>query len=226
MSYLILDSGKRIDSSTCLRFQNWYENQDICHINSYDLIRDSLQWTDYFLSEHTGYSNYSGDICYKSNQKFIIEEFSSLIENGGILEIYGHHGYSNILIRLDILNANKELQEILFGLKNYPVIDEMHLSEIEEEAKQDSWENNTRKDFLRALNKEFNYDLEKLSEEFIDRLFRNLEEHTNVYWIFESVDAYFPLDDLFQKLTRLEFLDIFKQTREEFSKSLLKEVKG
>ena len=151
-----------------------------------------------------------------------IKEFGEI---DGVKNVHGGYSSSDIYIRLDVLNSNKDIQECLNALSDYPVMDEDHLSEIEEEAKYESWESYTRKDFLRALNKEFNYDLEKLSEEFIDRLFRNLEEHANVYWIFESVDAYFPLDDLLQKLTREEFLDIFKQTREEFSKPLLKEVK-
>lgn len=224
MSFLILDSGKRIDSSTCLRFQNWYENQDNCHIKSYDLIKDSLQFTDYFLSEHTGYSDYSGAIHHKSNQKLILEEFKSLIESGGILEIYGHHGYSDILIRLDALNENKELQDILFGLDDYAVIDEMHLSEIEEEAKQESWRY-VERDFLRLLNNEFNYDLTKLSDEFIVSLFNNIARETNVDWYFEYAEALFPLGILFQKLTRDEFLDIFKETRTEFTNILKEETK-
>ena len=133
MSHLILDSGKRIDSCDCFRFRNWYENQDTCHIGSYDRIRDSLQLSDYFQSQHTGYSDYSGAIHHKSNQQLIIKEFESLVESGGILEIYGSHGYSDILIRLDVLNENKELQEVLFELDDSLIIDEDHLSEIEDD---------------------------------------------------------------------------------------------
>ena len=110
-------------------------------------------------------------------------------------------------------------------MDDYPVMDEDHLSEVEEEAKEESWNSYTRKDFLRALKKEFNYDFDKLNDAFIYRLFWKLEEYTNTYWIFEYTDAYFPLDKLFEKLTREEFLNVFKDVKEEFSKPLLKEVK-
>ncbi len=222
MSFLILDSGERIDSSDCCRLN--YEDSNDSYLGSYSAIQsyEKLELSDYYCPKYFGYSDYSGSIYNKSNHQLFIKEFGEI---DGVKDVHGGYSSSDIYIRLDVLNSNKDIQECLNALEDYPVMDEDHLSEIEEEAKYESWESYTRKDFLRALNKEFNYDLEKLSEEFIDRLFRNLEEHTNVYWIFESVDAYFPLDDLFQKLTREEFLDIFKQTREEFSKPLLKEVK-
>lgn len=224
MSHLILDSGKRIDSSDCYRLN--YEDSDDSYIGSYSSIVDyqKLEWSDYYCSNHFGYSDYSGSTYNKSNHELFIKEFGDI---DGVKDVYGGYSSSDIYIRLDVLNSNKDIQECLNALEDYPVMDEVHLCEVEEEAKQESWERYTRKDFLRALNKEFNYNLEKLSEEFIDRLFRNLEEHTDVYWIFEYTSAYFPLDEMISKrLTREDFLDVFKQTREEFSKSLLKEVKG
>lgn len=223
MSYVILDSGKRINSSECYRLN--YEDDNQSYLGSYSAISnfEKLEFSDYYCTEHFGYSDYSGSTVSKSNRELFLKEFG---EVDGVKNIHGGYGYSDIFIRLDVLNSNEEIQECLNALEDYPVIDEDHLSEVEEEAKHESWENYTRKDFLRALKKEFNYDLEKLSDCFIDRLFRNLEEHTNVYWIFEYTSAYFPLDDLLEKLTREEFLDIFKQTKLELHEPFLKEVKN
>lgn len=222
MSYVILDSGKRINSSECYRLN--YEDDNQSYLGSYSAISnfEKLEFSDYYCAKHFGYSDYSGSIHNKSNHELFIKEFG---DSDGVKNVHGGYGYSDIFIRLDVLNSNEEIQECLNALEDYPVIDESHLSEIEEEAKQESWENYTRKDFLRALKKEFNYDFDKLNDAFIYRLFWKLEEYTNTYWIFEYTDAYFPLDDLFEKLTREEFLNVFKDVKEEFSKPLLKEVK-
>lgn len=222
MSFLILDSGKQIDSSDCCRL--YFEDSDDSHMGSYSSISnwEKLEFSDYYRINYLGYSDYSGSTYTKSNHQLFLKEFGEI---DGVKKVYGGYGSNDIYIRLDVLNSNKEIQECLNSLDDYPVIDEDHLSEVEEEAKYEAWENYIRKDFLRALSKEFNYNLEKVSNEFIDRLFRNLEEYTNVYWIFEYTDAYFPLDDLLEKLTREEFLRIFKDTRLEFSKPLMNEVK-
>lgn len=222
MSHLILDSGKRIDSSDCYRLN--YEDSDDSHIGSYSPIADyhELEWSDYYCSNHFGYSDYSGSTYNKSNHELFIKEFGDI---DGVKDVYGGYSSSDIYIRLDVLNSNKELQDLVFGLDDYGVIDEDHLYEIEEEAKQESWRYVEERDFLRLLNREFNYDLTKLSSDFVYCLFNNLANHTNTDWYFEYTGAYFPLYDLLEKLTREDFLDVFKQTREEFSKPLLKEVK-
>ena len=223
MSHLIHESGKRIDSCDCFRL-NFEDSNDSC-LGSYSSISnyEKLEFSDYYCPKYFGYSDYSGSTYSKSNHELFIKDFGDI---DGVKNVYGGYGSSDIYIRIDVLNSNKEIQECLNALEDYPVIDEDHLCEVEEEAKSESWNSYTRKDFLRALNKEFSYNLEKLSDDFIDRLFRNLEEHTNVYWIFEYTSAYFPLDEMISKrLTREDFLDVFKQTREEFSTPLLKEVK-
>ena len=222
MSFLILDSGKRIDSSDCCRLN--YEDSDDSYMGSYSSIQnyEKLKFSDYYCPKYFGYSDYSGSTYNKSNHQLFLKEFG---EVDGVKNVYGGYSSSDIYIRLDVLNSNQDIQDCLNTLDDYPVMDEEHLSEVEEEAKEEAWNSYTRKDFLRALQKEFNYDLDKVSDAFVHRLFWKLEEHTNTYWIFEYTDAYFPLDDLFEKLTREEFLDIFKETRAEFSKPLLKEVK-
>lgn len=222
MSFLILDSGERIDSCDCYRLN--YEDDNDSYLGSYSCIQnyEKLEFSDYYCPKYFGYSDYSGSTYTKSNHELFIKEFGEI---DGVKNVHGGYGSRDVYIRLDVLNSNQDIQDCLNALDDYPVMDEEHLSEVEEEAKQEAWNSYTRKDFLRALQKEFNYDLDKVSDVFISQLFWKLEEHTNVYWIFEYVDAYFPLDDMFEKLTREDFLNIFKNTRLEFSKPLLKEVK-
>ena len=222
MSHLILDSGKRINSDDCYRLN--YDDSDDSYMGSYSYIQnyEKLGFSDYYHSNYLGYSDYSGSTYTKSNHELFIKEFGEI---DGVKDVHGGYGSRDIYIRLDVLNSNKDIQDCLNVLDDYPVMDEDHLSEVEEEAKEESWNSYTRKDFLRALEKEFNYDFDKLNDAFIYRLFWKLEEYTNTYWIFEYTDAYFPLDELFEKLTREEFLNVFKDIKEEFSKPLLKKVK-
>lgn len=68
MAIFNLDSGKQVDSTNCLRFQNAWENQNENHISSYDRIVGEIEESDYFNPDHLGHSDYSGSIENKSNQ--------------------------------------------------------------------------------------------------------------------------------------------------------------
>lgn len=228
MSFFNLKSGKQISSSDCLRFQDAWENQDNQHISSYDRIVGELKSSDYFNSKYLGYSDYSGSIYNRSNQEIILEEFSDI---DGILQIYGIHGYSDILIRIDLLNENEDLQKMILGLEDDLFLDENHLSKLEDEAKEEAWNNWVLSDFKRELLNRWNYDFDSLSNDFLRDLFYKCEEKTNEYWRFEYIDASISINDILDKLTQNEFLEIFKDVKEEFtsycncypSKSILKE---
>lgn len=226
MSFFNLKSGKQVSSSDCLRFQDAWADQNNQHISSYDHVVGELKSSDYFNSQYLGYSDYSGSISNKSNQEIILEEFSDI---DGILQIYGSHGYSDLLIRLDILDENEELQNLIFGLENYRILDENHLSKLEDEAKEEAWNNWVSSDFKRELVNRWNYDFDSLNDDFLRDLFYKCEEKTNEYWKFEYTNARISIDDVLDKLTQNEFLEIFKDVKEEFTsycnfpKSILKE---
>lgn len=217
MAIFNLDSGKQIDSTECFRFQNFWENQDNQHIASYDRIIGEIKESDYYNCDKLGYSDYSGTIEYKANQLWFIEKFGDL---DGVIQIYGSHSYSDILIRIDVLNSNKELQEVLFGLENYPIIDEDFCSEIEEEAKEESFPS-ILSDFKRILQKLWNYDFYKLNDEFIRELFHECEQKSNEYWYFEYTNAYFNIHRMMERISQEDFLDIFSSAKESFGKSIL-----
>lgn len=228
MSFFNLKSGKQISSSDCLRFQNAWENQDDQYISSFDRIVGELKPSDYFNSKYLGYSDYSGSIYNKANQQIILEEFSNV---DGILQIYGGYSYSDILIRLDVLNENEELQKMVLGLEDYPILNEDNLWKLEEEAKEEAWKNWALGDFKKELRNRWNYDFDSLNDDFLRDLFYKCEEKTNEYWTFNYTDAWISIDNILDKLTQDEFLDLFKNAKEEFTsatssyptKSILKE---
>lgn len=218
MSVFNLKSGKIVTSSDCVRFQDYWENQDDQHISSYDPVdRGEVKDSDYFTSKHLGYSDYSGTIYGKSNQQIILEEFGHL---DGVLQIYGGYSYSDVFIRIDVLDSNEDLQSMIFGLEDYPIIDEDRLSEVEEEAKEEAMRNWVLYDFRRLLQKRWNYDFSHLNDKFLRWLFHSCEEKTNAYWSFEYTDAYISVGQIVDKLSQKEFLIIFKSVKEEFSKNI------
>lgn len=209
MTKFHLDSGKVVDSSECLRLSEYSSDEDSNQLHDYrSLYIDNLvKETDFYSPNYFDSGDYSGSLANKSNREVFLKEFGHI---DGVIKCYGGYGYQGILIRLDVLNSNSELQECVFGLENYPVLDEEHWSELEEEAKQESWED-TRKDFLRSLRRKFNYDFSYLNNDFIDLLFSNLEQATNTYWYFEHCDAYFLIDDMIFKLDREDVLSAFEE---------------
>jgi hypothetical protein len=208
MTKFHLDSGKDVDSFECLRLNEYYAD-DNTRLSSYSSLYNdgSVKETDFYSPNYFDSGDCSGSLANKSNREVFLQEFGHL---DGVIECHGAYGHQGILIRLDVLNSNSELQECVFGLENYPVLDEEHWSELEEEAKQESWDY-TQKDFLRALNKKFNYDFSHLTNDFIYSLFSNLEQVTNTYWYFEHCDAYFPIDDMMFKLDREDVLSAFEE---------------
>lgn len=219
MTIFNLKSGKQIDTTRCWRFQNYWENQDDQHLGSYDRIIGEIKSSDYYEPKYTGYSDYSGAIEYKSNQQILLEKFGDL---DGVLNIYGGYDTSLLFIRIDVLDSNEELQKMIFALEDYPILDEFHLSEIEEEAKEEALEHWVLSDFRRKLEKEWNYDFNYLNDDFMACLFSKCEEKTNTYWVFEYTDAYIDIDKMLN-ISREDFLDIFRLVKEDFTKDIKKE---
>lgn len=219
MSFFILKSGEKISSSDCFRFQNYWENQNNQHIASYDRIMGEVKESDYFNSKYLGYSDYSGSIGNKANQRIFLEKFGDL---DGVIEIYGSHSYSDVLIKLELLNNNEELREILLDLENYGSIDEDNHWMIEEEAKEEALDF-VILDFKRELLKKWNYDFGYLNNEFLQALFYKCVEKTEVEWYWNYAEACFPVHQMIKKLTREDFLEIFSLTKEKFPQSIRKE---
>jgi hypothetical protein len=221
MSKFQLDSGKEINSNECLRYdkKNDYPESlgNYYHIPSNEQLKED----DWYSPKYFNTGDYDGSISNLANRQTLLKECA---DTEGILEVYGSYGHVTLLIRLDILNKNQELQDLIFSLEDYPCLDDELHSELEEEAKQEAW-SNTKYDFVRELRKRFDYNFEFLNNDFIHALFSELEEVSNTYWYFEHMIAYFPVDDMLSNLNQKDILESFKEVFHESFNGNVEEIK-
>lgn len=86
----------------------------------------------------------------RSNVEVFLKGFGHI---DGIRHIYGAYGSEAIVIRLD--TPISEFIETLEVLQSYPVINEEHASQLEQDMIQEAWEDYGREDLQDALNKEY-----------------------------------------------------------------------
>lgn len=109
-------------------------------------------------------------------------------------------------------------------LESYPVLDESDLSELEEEAKAESWDNWAAKEFADALHKKFDHDLLFESDAYviIDGLIdilheedlRELFESKDPDWTPESSGMYVNIQRVADKVTASDIVQAFRDALE------------
>ena len=120
--------------------------------------------------ELVGYSDYSGNTHDQSNYE-VFETF--LIENDlPYWQATGGHGTTALLVNWVALQ-NEELVEMIAALDDYPVLNEDHLIELEDEAFADQIDTYNG-DFARGFEKWF--EIEDL-DEYVEKFYPYVHEH-------------------------------------------------
>jgi hypothetical protein len=154
-----------------------------------------------------------------SNHKLFLERYGSI---RGVIDVSGSHGSFAVAINLAVVSpAEDELWADLLELKDYPVLDEEHHSNMEFEAQEEAWVNWGRKDFIREIKKSF--DLSEEDEEILDGLdgndpqdriyglFRQLSEDANEYWETEAGGGqYINIERIVQEMNDDELNDLLR----------------
>ena len=221
MSKFLLDSGKEVFTSDCLRLK---DDCDGDSINDYECIKstDVIKETDFYTSNNFESGDHNGSILGLVNRQVTLEEYPDL---EGITQVHGSYSYKTLLIRLDVLNKNQELQDLVFSLEDYPCLDDLLLSALEEEAKQESLDDILH-DFVRQLNDQFNYNFENLSNDFVSTLFHKLERDSNTEWYFEHLNAWFSVKNMLARLHQSDILEAFKEVFHEYFDGDVKRIRG
>jgi hypothetical protein len=221
MAKFQLDSGKEIFSDDCLRLKDDYDGDSI---NNYERIKstDVIKETDFYTSDHFESGDYNGSIVGLTNCRSILEEYPGI---EGITQVHGSYSYKTLLIRLDVLNNNQDLQDLVFSLEDYPCLDDELLSELEQEAKEESLDDILH-DFVRQLNDRFNYNFEALSNDFVSALFHELERDSNAEWYFEHTNAWFSVKNMLSRLDQPDILEAFKEVFHEYFDGSVNRIKG
>ena len=136
-----------------------------------------------------------GDYCNtgavgKSNVDYIMG-LTELVERTGLYELCEAYNTTSVAIPIKALE-DPELVEILGALDNYPVLDEEHYSNVEQEMQNEAWESYARREFetylidkgLLSENKDFD-------DEYIDSIFGKLSQKTNCDIAQPDGDSYY-----------------------------------
>lgn len=129
-------------------------------------------------------SDYSGGSLQASNFRVFKDSFKAT-QGQEWWELYGGHGTYAIAIALNCHNA--DMVDFLKDLADYPVADEDDMSELENEAESEAWENWIRSDFTRELKKHFNEDtIDELTDAELREIFTCGMDRANEYYEHET----------------------------------------
>lgn len=102
------------------------------------------------LIEYAVGSDYSGNLCERSNADVLKKRFSWLVT------LSGGHGTFGVAYLGKRENQNPALLEAIDDLESYPLADEDHHSNLEMKISDQAWEDDGRSDWKRALERYFN----------------------------------------------------------------------
>jgi len=172
-------------------------------------VRRKLTWEEHpelWVPKFCSWSNYVGGSLEKSNGKALIRDFPDLFKEG-------IGGYGTIWVgmpedkRLTLADdAWENLRYVIEGMEDYPVIDEVLMSQIENEAKWEDWQHYGRNAIREELIKKFGHDADAQiavvakRNKFWDELFRTegwdelMEEEPGGTWAFHEKQAVCGMD--------------------------------
>ena len=177
----------------------------------------------WFIPEYASGSDYSGNLVEQCNFKVIREQSDACeFEDADIIEYSGGHGTFALAIRVGALDVGPieddadledrqgnidSLIETITGLEDYPLADESELSEMENNAQNEAWEDYARSEFKTELTKYFRVqcdalepeqwailadmldDTDWLSDSFADTIAWDLQNYSNACWENEQGDS-------------------------------------
>jgi hypothetical protein len=171
---------------------------------SYSAFRSLRCWETpndehYFMPAILSGSDYSGSLVEKSNFEVFTEEFD---KHEDVLITYCGYGTYAVALRLGL--TDQEIISTLERLIDYPLLDEMKLSEMELVAQEEAWESWVRRDFIVALEQKFDCELDDYDEDLLFQFFTKQADAANEYWVNEQSDEmWINLDRIVESIDEL-----------------------
>ena len=142
--------------------------------------------TQYLLPNLLSGSDYSGGTVERSNYEVFLKKYG---RRKGVHRLSGGMGTFGIAVKLPL---PEDIEEDLYGLQDYPILNEEHHSHLEWKLIEQEWEglkSHVENDILQELEGIVSEDLEELED--LEVLFERAREDTNTEWIFETGCAVF-----------------------------------
>lgn len=138
---------------------------------------------DWWASEYTGGSDYSGGTVHLNN-------YNQLCEMAGELEAeYGHDfyvtargGHGTYEIFWNVNKTPDEIVEVLAALEDYPSVDDESLSALEHEQVEEAWNNWGESEFRTGLERHLGGSADDVTAEDLWVCFSEAAEASNSYW--------------------------------------------
>ena len=159
-----------------------------------------------------------GDYCNtgavgKSNVEYIMS-LTELVERTGLYELNEAYNTTSVAIPIKALD-DAELVEILEALDDYPLLDEEHYSNVEQEMKSEAWENFGRYDFDKFLYKNNLIGEDQLDSDALDSVYYSIDNELNYPLAQEDGDSYYFN---FERLIETKYLEKLKTIIKELKK--------
>lgn len=168
----------------------------------------------YLIDDFLSGSDYSNSSLIQVSNVQVWEETFKDSEGKKWCKIHG--GYGTFAIVIDTEQSAPEMNEFLDALACYPSIDDDRLSELEMEAQNEAWDNWGYKEFVKALEKRFEHDLDFPNEKRIFTVFNETADHIGEYWINENADSmYINIDRIVKAVDKESWNQIVAESVEE-----------
>ena len=151
-------------------------------------------------------SDYSGGSLARANVSALqeIADAESVVS----FSFSGSHGSHGIALPLWERGTEFGLVSALRGLRDYPIVSEDALYEIEREEEERTWENAIRSDLVRELESVHGVDVDEIAEDALFHLFCELQEATGETWQHTEEGAWISVERLADGTTRAALLEI------------------
>jgi len=156
----------------------------------------------YIMPDILSGSDYSGSLVEQSNWMCFLEEFGQC---DGVKCVVGGHGTFAVAITVEAYKGNKNIQEALNSLADYPVADEDHYSHMQMEKTEEAWEDWAFSDYESALEKAFDLDEQGMelnwSGQDAFEVFTEVAESVNEYWEEENQSMWIDVETVAEATT-------------------------
>jgi len=129
-------------------------------------------------------------------------------------------GYRSYGIAIRVDTDNQAILDALAGLRDYPLIDDQRMSEVEIEWTNEAWRDYLAKDFISSIERDLGIDLDPdytldYESRALSDLFYDLCERSGYCPEIEAHESvYIPLDKLIDKLTYSDLLPLVEDNAE------------
>lgn len=147
----------------------------------------------YYVPNAACGSDYSGNLLEVSNYNVLRDDYGTI---DGVIMLHDNYGTFAIAFRLDVIEKNEELQDILKGIRHYPLISSDELEHLEQEEQERAWTDWAKDDYTTAIRNKIDPDdkhktekvglINNLSENDLATMFYKAQEASNEYWVNEE----------------------------------------